>query len=113
MTSRRLRTIVVTAAVLTGLALLPTAPPGVAQTPSSFTFGAAGDMGAGKAAAATLTNLGGAGNDFFLHLGDFSYGEKVTGANASPASWCKFVQSTANLPANYPYELLSGGHASQ
>jgi hypothetical protein len=84
-----------------------------AATPSSFTFGAAGDMGVGRSAAATLANLGGAGTDFFLHLGDFSYGGTVPGAGNTPGDWCKFVQSKSGLPATYPYELVSGGHASQ
>jgi hypothetical protein len=103
----------VLAAALTALGLVPQVPASVASTPSSFTFGAAGDMGAGHAAAATLTNLGNAGTDFFLHLGDFSYGETVPGAGATPADWCRFVQTRAKLPATYPYELVSGGHASQ
>jgi len=113
MRCRKLRITVAVTVAVGALGLVPNTPASVASTPSSFTFGAAGDMGAGPAAAATLANLGGAGTDFFLHLGDFSYGEKVKGATASPADWCKFVQSNANLPANYPYELLSGGHASQ
>ena len=111
MRGRKLRTAVVLVAVAATLSVVPHA--GVAATPSSFTFGAAGDMGVGSAAAATLANLGGAGTDFFLHLGDFSYGGKVNGAGNTPADWCKFVQSTANLPADYPYELVSGGHTSQ
>jgi len=113
--------IVIAVAVVAGLVgLVGRAPAGLASTPSGFTFGAAGDMGAGRNAAATLTNLGSAGTDFFLHLGDFSYGEAVPGGtstNADPAvaeaqNWCNFVKTTAKLPANYPYELLSGGHAS-
>src|SRR5438105_3690847 len=93
--------------------LSPVPHPRLARTPSSFTFGAAGDMGVGQAAATTLANLGGAGTDFFLHLGDFSYGGNVQGAGNTPADWCKFVQSKAALPATYPYEIVSGGHASQ
>ncbi|HEV7536528.1 MAG TPA: metallophosphoesterase, partial [Acidimicrobiia bacterium] len=81
--------------------------------PSSFTFGAAGDMGVGSGATATLAQLGTAGTDFFLHLGDFSYGGTALGFGNTPADWCKFVQTKANLPANYPYELVSGGHVSQ
>ncbi|HLJ09259.1 MAG TPA: Ig-like domain-containing protein, partial [Acidimicrobiia bacterium] len=91
-----------------------------AATPS-FTFGAAGDMGAAKSAATTLTNLGQAGTSFFLHLGDFSYGETIPGGtstNPDPAAaeaenWCNFVKTKANLPSGYPYELVSGGHVSQ
>ncbi len=91
-----------------------------AATPS-FTIGAAGDMGAAKSAATTLTNLGQAGTSFFLHLGDFSYGETIPGGtstNPDPAAaeaenWCNFVKTKANLPSGYPYELVSGGHVSQ
>jgi hypothetical protein len=111
MRCRKLGISVVVAALAATLSLAPR--PSVAVTPSSFTFGAAGDMGVGKAAAATLANLGGAGTDFFLHLGDFSYGGRVPGGGNTPADWCKFVQTKSGLPATYPYELLSGGHASQ
>jgi hypothetical protein len=101
-------------ALVPALAVAPVraAVDGSAATPS-FTFGAAGDMGAGKAAASTLGNLGQAGTSFFLHLGDFSYGETPPGGTATPASWCQFVQTAANLPPGYPYELVSGGHVSQ
>ena len=110
---RRLR-IATAVAVLGGvLGFVGPVPAGVASAPGGFTFGAAGDMGAGRAAAATLANLHGAGTDFFLHLGDFSYGQTVPGGGNTPADWCNFVRGNANLPANYPYELVSGGHASQ
>ncbi len=118
MRSRLLRLVAALTVVGAGLASALTAPAvraavdGTPATPS-FTFGAAGDMGAGKAAAATLTNLGNAGTSFFLHLGDFSYGETPPGGTATPASWCQFVQTTAKLPSGYPYELVSGGHVSQ
>jgi hypothetical protein len=111
MRCRKLRISVVLAAL--GAALSLVSHPSDAATPSSFTFGAAGDMGVGRAAAATLGNLGQAGTDFFLHLGDFSYGGTVPGAGNTPADWCKFVQSKSGLPATFPYELVSGGHSSQ
>src|SRR5207248_481810 len=57
--------------------------------------------------------LGGAGTDFFLHLGDFSYGAPVPGGGNTPADWCNFVRTKGSLPPSYPYELLSGGHSSQ
>jgi len=110
---RLLPVAVALAVVTSALALGPGVHATVVNPAPSFTFGAAGDMGAARAAAATLTNLGHAGTDFFLHLGDFSYGESPPGGDPSPASWCRFVQTTANLPANYPYELVSGGHVSQ
>ena len=115
MRSRLFRLAAVLAVVGAGLAsaLAPGVRAAVDGAAPSFTFGAAGDMGAGKGAAATLTNLGQAGTDFFLHLGDFSYGEAPPGGDTTPASWCQFVQTTAKLPSGYPYELLSGGHVSQ
>jgi hypothetical protein len=105
--------IAVLAAAVAPPGLVATNAPVRANPPASFTFGAAGDMGAGSAAAATLTNLHSAGTDFFLHLGDFSYGETVKGSGATPADWCQFVQGTANLGSSFPYELVSGGHVSQ
>src|SRR4051812_5264712 len=85
------------------LTLIPHA--GLASTPASFTFGAAGDMGVSSGATATLAQLGTAGTDFFPHLGDFSYGGTALGFGNTPADWCKFVHTKANLPADYPYEL--------
>ena len=71
--------------------------------PTSFTFGAAGDFGAGTNAAATLTTLGGAGTDLFFAVGDLSYSE-VTPESA----WCNFVKT--RVGASYPFELVSGNH---
>jgi len=110
---RRLRLVVALATLATGLGFIPQAPAGRAATPTSFTFGAAGDMGVSSAAAATLGNIHRVAPDFFLHLGDFSYGGTVPGAGNTPADWCNFVKTKASLPTNYPYELVSGGHASQ
>ena len=112
---RRLPSLVAlaTATVAATLGLAAGIPAGRAATPTSFTFGAAGDMGVSSAAAATLTNLHRAAPDFFLHLGDFSYGAPVPGGGATPADWCNFVKTKAALPAGYPYELVSGGHSSQ
>jgi hypothetical protein len=93
--------------------LAPRLPAGLATTPATFSFGAAGDMGASRTAATTLANLHNAGTDFFLHLGDFSYGQTVPGGGNTPADWCNFVRTNSGLPANYPYELVSGGHSSQ
>ena len=66
---------------------------------SSFSFGAAGDMGGSKDAAATLAAIGGSGTDFFLHVGDLSYDE------IKPESaWCDFAKS--NLKRAMPYEIV-------
>src|SRR5690348_14112101 len=125
MRSRLFRLTVAITAVCAGLASGLAAPAVRASVEAaaapSFTFGAAGDMGASRSAAATLTNLGSAGTDFFLHLGDFSYGEAIPGGTstnpdpvaAEAQNWCTFVKTKANLPATYPYELVSGGHVSQ
>jgi hypothetical protein len=126
MRSRLFRLIAALTVVGAGLASALTAPGvrasvGATAAESSFTFGAAGDMGAARNAATTLTNLGQAGTSFFLHLGDFSYGEAIPGGtstNPDPAAaeaenWCTFVKTKANLPSGYPYELVSGGHVSQ
>ena len=109
----RLRLLVALAMLAVALSFAAPAPPGRAATPTSFTFGAAGDMGSSRAAAATLANLHGAGTDFFLHLGDFSYGAAVPGGGTTPADWCNFVKTQGSLPPGYPYELVSGGHSSQ
>jgi|GEM_PF-2772487 len=105
--------IAVLAAAMAATGIVANNPAVNASPPASFTFGAAGDMGAGSAAITTLTNLHSAGTNFFLHLGDFSYGETIKGSGATPADWCQFVQSTTNLGPSYPYELVSGGHVSQ
>jgi hypothetical protein len=110
---QRLRFVVALATLATAVGFAAQLPAGRAATPTSFSFGAAGDMGTSRAAAATLANLHGAGTDFFLHLGDFSYGAAVPGGGATPADWCNFVKTKGALPANYPYELVSGGHSSQ
>jgi Calcineurin-like phosphoesterase len=110
---RRLRLAVALATLAGALGIVANVPDGQAATATSFTFGAAGDMGVGPSAAKTLTSLGQTGTDFFLHLGDFSYGGTVPKAGNTPADWCNFVKTKSGLPANYPYELVSGGHASQ
>src|SRR5947208_3377867 len=91
--------------MLVAAAALPVLPsPALADTgPTSFTFGAAGDFGAGAAAGATFTTLAGAGTDLFFAVGDLSYGE-VTPESA----WCDFVKTRAG--SNYPFELVSGNH---
>ena len=109
----RLRVVVIALAFF-GLAAFPgvaapvahaAAPvPRAAAVVPSFTFGAAGDMGANSDASATLNTLARAGTDFFLHLGDTTYGQ------LSESAWCKFV--TDRVGTSYPYELVAGGHES-
>ena len=70
---------------------------------ATVTFGAAGDMGGGPAAAATLHAIAGAKPDFFVHLGDLSYDD------IKPESaWCDFAKS--NLGTPLPYEIVAGEH---
>ena len=64
--------IVITAAVLLTAVVHVSVPAGADATPSSFTFGAAGDFSANTNASATLATLAGAGTDFFFALGDLS-----------------------------------------
>jgi len=88
-----------------GLAALPGVVAPAAQAAElvpSFSFGAAGDMGANSDASATLTTLAGAGTNFFLHLGDTTYGQ------LSESDWCTFV--TNRVGTSYPYEVVAGGH---
>jgi hypothetical protein len=101
MDSRRLL-IAICAAIVGPLTLVPSSRAG-APPPGSFTFGAAGDMGGSKDAAATLTALSRAGTDFFLHVGDMSYREIMP----EPA-WCNFVRT--RVGTSFPYEIVSGEH---
>ena len=50
--------IAILAAVVGAVGLAASNAAVVASAPASFTFGAGGDMGAGKGAAATLANIG-------------------------------------------------------
>jgi hypothetical protein len=74
--------------------------------PTSFSFAAAGDIGANSATAATLAKLDTSSNAFFLATGDMRYADV-----ASDQAWCDFIH--AHLPqkgASYPFELVSGNH---
>src|SRR5947209_4418753 len=94
-TSRKMRnfwrrpSLLAVIALTAALTLPVQSSPARADTPpTSFTFGAAGDFGAGTAAAATFSTLAGAGTDLFFAVGDLSYNE-VTPESA----WCDFVKS--------------------
>ncbi len=63
-----------------------------------FTFGAAGDFGFDTGLDATLGKLDTSGADFFIALGDLSYG-------AQPQQWCNKFKATFN-----DVELISGNH---
>ncbi|HYT38682.1 MAG TPA: metallophosphoesterase, partial [Acidimicrobiia bacterium] len=102
--SRSLRVVLAAAFVLASTLFSSGLPAARADVPpASFTFGAAGDFGAGTNAAATLSTLGGAGTDLFFAVGDLGYSE------VKPESaWCDFVK--ARVGAGYPFEIVSGNH---
>jgi len=68
-----------------------------------FEFAASGDIGQGPEAEAGLERLGGSGAEFFLALGDLSYGPKK-----SEGAWCDWVRS--KVGENYPFQLVAGNH---
>ncbi len=70
---------------------------------ASFSFGAAGDLGADSSTTATLDALAGAETSFFLAIGDLSY-HQITPESA----WCSYVKQ--HVGATYPFEILAGNH---
>ncbi len=70
---------------------------------TSFKFTAAGDYGQTNYTTANLTYIAHSGASFHLALGDFSYSSSV-----NAATWSAYVKSL--LPANFPFEILEGGH---
>ena len=73
------------------------------QAGASFKFTAAGDYGQTNYTTANLTYIAHSGVSFHLALGDFSYDPSV-----NAATWSAYVKSL--LPANFPFEILEGGH---
>lgn len=72
----------------------------------SFTFAAAGDLGANSSTAASLAVLDRSSARFFLALGDLDYDQ-----TPSDAAWCTYVKS--RLPTkgpSFPFELVVGNH---
>ena len=77
-----------------------------AASPASFTFAAAGDLGARRATARSLALLDRSPAEFFLALGDLAYDDV-----ASERAWCDYVVD--RLPAKgsaFPFQLLVGNH---
>ena len=75
-------------------------------TRPSFTFAAAGDLGANRRTARSLAALDRSPAAFFLALGDLDYDE-----TSSDAAWCDYVRD--RLPAkgaSFPFQLLAGNH---
>ena len=72
----------------------------------SFTFAAAGDLGANPTTAEGLGRLDRSAAEFFLALGDLDYDETET-----DAAWCDYVKK--RLPtkgSTFPFELVAGNH---
>ena len=96
--------------------VVSTATSGVAKKPTptaqpdpSFSFTAAGDYGQTNYTTENLEKikqLYTSGKiSFHLALGDFSYD-----TNVSAAAWSAYAKNL--LPANFPFEIVSGGHDS-
>lgn len=79
------------------------AHPRAAAAEASFSFAAAGDIGAGSAVTASLQALAGTGADFFLAIGDLSYNDIMP-----ETAWCAYIKD--HLGETYPFELLVGNH---
>jgi hypothetical protein len=77
-------------------------------TPGTFTFAAAGDMGA-NSGLPSFNALDQSGVDFFLGLGDLDYDQTAT-----DEAWCDYVkQRLPTLGPTFPIELVSGSHEYQ
>ena len=74
-----------------------------AVTPTSFSFGASGDHAGNSNTSASLDALANAGTDFYLGLGDLSYGQMLP-----ELAWCDYIKGKVG-PA-YPFEIVSGNH---
>lgn len=82
--------------------------PGIAAAagPRTFSFGAAGDLGANRHTAAALRRLDRSDARFFIALGDLDYDQTRT-----DAGWCAYVHR--HLPRKgprFPFELVAGNH---
>jgi calcineurin-like phosphoesterase family protein len=72
----------------------------------TFSFGAAGDMGANSRTAYSLNKLDASGVDFFLAIGDLDYDQV-----SSPSAWCSYIKShLPTLGSSFPIEVLAGNH---
>ncbi|MDO8509498.1 MAG: DUF4215 domain-containing protein, partial [Nanoarchaeota archaeon] len=72
-------------------------------TPYNFTFSAGGDHGWNANTNASLRKLRDLQSNFYLALGDMSYGPANT-----ESDWCNMVKSY--LGSTFPFELVSGNH---
>src|SRR6266849_1050612 len=74
-----------------------------ADTSSSFSFTAGGDIGGNRSTSTTLDLIAQSSSSFHLAIGDLSYSE-ITPESA----WCSYVQS--RVGSTFPFELISGNH---
>jgi hypothetical protein len=73
---------------------------------STFSFAAAGDMGANSKTVYSLSKLDTSNVNFFLAVGDLDYDEV-----ASPSAWCSYIKShLRTLGSTFPLEVLAGNH---
>jgi hypothetical protein len=99
---------------LAHVTLLDAATTAAAEPAPTLVFGAAGDHGSNSNATAVLRSIGARRPDFFLSLGDLSYG------TLSPTAWCRYVKENLNAGAGraptdpygqtYPFALIEGNH---
>ncbi len=76
---------------------------------AAFSFGAVGDHGADSKTVATLKGAKNTKLDFFLSLGDLSYGKiKPKSGETVEEAWCNFVHK--HYTASPPMQLLVGNH---
>lgn len=73
------------------------------RRPDSIRFSAVGDIGMGKGAGRLLEGIGRTNTDFFLPLGDFSYG-----GPESEQAWCRLVRD--GVGGTTPVQLVAGNH---
>src|SRR5260221_9602780 len=74
-----------------------------ADSSTSFSFTAGGDIGGNANSSTTLDLIAQSGASFHLAIGDLSYSE------ITPESkWCSYVQS--RVGSTFPFELFSGNH---
>lgn len=103
-TTRRWRYWTVCSLFLLAVVLLVNTYGVISAQVSSFSFGAAGDIGGSSDAAAVLQSIGKSGLDFFIVLGDLSY------ADPQPESaWCDYVKTNVGN-TSFPFEIISGNH---
>ena len=83
-----------------------TATTSAAAATRSFSFGAAGDLGATANTTASLRKLDRSDAKFFLALGDLDYDMTPT-----DAAWCRYVKKhLPNRGSRFPFELVVGNH---